>query len=78
MQGRKSFEKDGMNHELLKCNYHWRGGTKDDLIAEFKESKELAVHIEEHPHFTIYDQVIGSMICDCIQSAAGNDCCYPY
>ena len=53
-------------------------GTKDSLIAEFKESTVFQKYVDEHPEFTICDKVIGTMICDCTKPATGNDCCCPY
>ena len=78
MADRLTFKKNGVRHESLMCKYRWRNGTKDDLIAEFKDSRVFAGHAEKHQHFAVCNEVKGTMIRDCTKPAAGNDCCHRY
>ena len=77
-QGRRKFKKNGVDMEPMTCEQRFRIGTKDDLILEFKLSKLFEKYAGEHSGFTISDEVIGTMICDCIKPATGDDCCCPY
>ena len=64
--------------EAVTCEQRLHMGIKEDLFLEFKQSKVFDKYVEEHPEFTICDEVIGTMICDCINPATRNGCCCPY
>ena len=74
----RRFKKNGVDMEAVTCKQRFRMDTNEDLILEFKLSKVFEKYVDEHPEFTICDEVIGTMICDCIKPAVGNDCCCPY
>ena len=76
--GRRKFKKNCVGMEAVTCEQRLRMGTKDGLILEFKPRKVFDKYVEGYSGFTIRDEVVGTMICDCIKPAAGNDYCCIY
>ena len=73
-KGRRKFKKNGVDTEAMTCEQRLCMGTKEDLILEFKLSNVSEKCVGEHPDFTIFDEVIGTMVCDCAKPAVENDC----